>query len=117
VIILRCQVFLVFFSCSLATLQPIFVKKKNRMNSPSDLMIGWPFKNSKSNDSLQIVKKEKRNHIMTFQPKHDDCPLSLDSFTNCSNPTVLLDADGNCRQCARLGRLNVLAAGHPETTR
>jgi hypothetical protein len=50
---------------------------------------------------------------MMFQPKHNDCPLSLEHFKGELVGGGLLDADGNCRQCARLG-LNVLAAGHPE---
>jgi hypothetical protein len=54
-----------------------------------------------------------RNHVMMFEPKHNDCPLSLKNFTNCSNPTVLLDADGYCLQCKDLGK-TVRAAGHPE---
>jgi hypothetical protein len=44
--------------------------------------------------------------------KHEKCPLFLESFTN-ANRTVLLDAEGNCRKCARLGKSNVLAADHP----
>jgi len=51
--------------------------------------------------------------MAAFSPlKHGGCPLSLESFTNCANPNVLLDADGYCLQCKDLGK-TVRAAGHP----
>jgi hypothetical protein len=45
--------------------------------------------------------------------KHDECPLSLESFTNCPNLGALLDPNGYCLQCEDLGNTTVRAAGHP----